>query len=179
MKEKGCPLGNSTIRKYAKELAHERGDDISRYRKDPKAGDKETLKTLTAKTVVIKKQDIIKLLWMNKPIESINRDSLYRKYPIIHKLQICINEFRHIFIYKSIPRLYLFIERYKKSEYASIASFAKGLERDIDAVENAVVSPLSNGFVEGINNRTKMIKRIMYGRCGLELLSAKIMLPYA
>ena len=99
-----------------------------RYRKDPKAGDKETLKTLTAKTVVIKKQDIIKLLWMNKPIESINRDSLYRKYPIIHKLQICINEFRHIFIYKSIPRLYLFIERYKKSEYASIASFAKGLE---------------------------------------------------
>ena len=122
--------------------------------------------------------DIIKLLWMNKPIESINRDSLYRQYPIIQKLQICINEFRHIFIYKSIPRLYLFIERYKKSEFASIASFAKGLERDIDAVENAVVSPLSNGFVEGINNRTKMIKRIMYGRCGLELLSAKIMLPY-
>ena len=179
MKEKGCPLGNSTIRKYAKELAHERGDDISRYRKDPKAGDKETLKTLTAKTVVIKKQDIIKLLWMNKSIESINRDSLYRQYPIIQKLQICINEFRHIFIYKSIPRLYLFIERYKKSEFVSIASFAKGLERDIDAVENAVVSPLSNGFVEGINNRTKMIKRIMYGRCGLELLSAKIMLPYA
>ena len=126
IKEKGCPLGNSTIRKYAKELAHERGDDINRYRKGPKAGDKETLKTLTAKTVVIKKQDIIKLLWMNKPIESINRDSLYRQYPIIQKLQICINEFRHIFIYKSMPRLYLFIERYKKSELASIASFAKG-----------------------------------------------------
>ena len=49
MKEKGCPLGNSTIRKYAKELAHERGDDISRYRKDPKAGDKENSKTLQPK----------------------------------------------------------------------------------------------------------------------------------
>ena len=47
------------------------------------------------------------------------------------------------------------------------------------AVENAVVSPLSNGFVEGINNRTKMIKRVMYGRCGIDLLSAKIILPYA
>lgn len=60
-----------------------------------------------------------------------------------------------------------------------IVSFAKELERDINTVEKAVVSPLDNGFVEGINNRTKMIKRIMHGRCGMELLSAKIMLPYA
>ena len=93
------------VRKYAKELANERGHDISRYRKGPKAEDKETIKTLTVKTVVIKKQDIIKLSWMNRPIESINRDSLYRQYPIIHKLQTCINEFRKIFIYRSIPRL--------------------------------------------------------------------------
>ena len=46
----------------------------------------------------------------------------------------------------------LFIERYKKSEFAPAASFSKGLERDIDAVENAVAIPLNNGFVEGINN---------------------------
>lgn len=78
-----------------------------------------------------------------------------------------------------MPLLYLFIERYKKSEFAPVANFVKGLERDIDAVENAVDSPLINGFVEGINNRTKMIKRVMYGRCGIELLAAKIMLPYA
>ena len=29
------------------------------------------------------------------------------------------------------------------------SSFARGLLKDIDAVENAVASPLSNGFVEG------------------------------
>lgn len=78
-----------------------------------------------------------------------------------------------------MPLLYLFIERYKKSEFAPVANFVKGLERNIDAVENAVDSPLINGFVEGINNRTKMIKRVMYGRCGIELLATKIMLPYA
>lgn len=65
------------------------------------------------------------------------------------------------------------------AQITPVASFAKGLERDIDAVENVVASPLNNGFVEGINNRTKMIKRVMYGRCGIELLAAKIMLPYA
>ena len=53
-------------------------------------------------------------------------------------------------------------------------SFAKGLERDIDAVENAVAYGYSNGFVEGTNSRLKMIKRTMYGRGGKKLLEAKL-----
>lgn len=56
-----------------------------------------------------------------------------------------------------------------------LASFAKGLNRDIDAVENAVASPLNNGFVEGTNSKLKTIKKAMYGRCGIKLLSAKLM----
>ena len=70
--------------------------------------------------------------------------------------------------------LYLFIERYKNSNIKSIKSFAKGLERDIDAVENAVAYDYRNGFVEGTNSRLKMIKRTMYGRCGRKLLEAKL-----
>ena len=56
-----------------------------------------------------------------------------------------------------------------------LASFAKGLEKDIEAVENAVASDLSNGFVEGTNSKLKMIKRTMYGRCSQKLLEAKLM----
>ncbi|MGV8165324.1 MAG: transposase [Alkaliphilus sp.] len=55
-------------------------------------------------------------------------------------------------------------------------SFANGLAKDIDAIENAVAYDLSNGFVEGTNSKLKMIKRTMYGRCKLNLLSAKMML---
>ncbi|MDE5781757.1 MAG: transposase [Lachnospiraceae bacterium] len=40
-----------------------------------------------------------------------------------------------------------------------LSSFAKGLEKDICDVENSVLSPLSNGFVEGMNNKLKMIKK--------------------
>ena len=47
-------------------------------------------------------------------------------------------------------------------------------KRDIDAVENAVAYDYSNGFVEGTNSRLKMIKRTMYGRCGRQLLEAKL-----
>lgn len=48
-----------------------------------------------------------------------------------------------------MPLLYLFIEKYKKMKIKEFASFASGLEKDIDAVENAIASDLSNGFVEG------------------------------
>ena len=60
-------------------------------------------------------------------------------------------------------------------EELRIASFARGLEKDLSAVENAVASPLSNAFVEGTNSKLKMVKRAMYGRCGIELLAAKLM----
>lgn len=50
-----------------------------------------------------------------------------------------------------MPQLYLFIEHYKISGIKEIASFAKRLEKDIYAVENAVASNFSNGFVEGTN----------------------------
>ena len=70
--------------------------------------------------------------------------------------------------------LYLFIEKYTRSEHKALATFAKGLGKDIDAVENAVSSRLSSGFVEGNVNKLKMAKRMMYGRCHLKLLSAKL-----
>ena len=71
---------------------------------------------------------------------------------------------------------YLFIERYQISAIKEIASFAKGLQKDIEAVENAVASEKSNGFVEGTNSRLKMIKRTMYNRCSRQLLSAKLII---
>ncbi|WP_157862845.1 transposase [Desulfofarcimen acetoxidans] len=46
--------------------------------------------------------------------------------------------------------------------------------KDFIAVKNSVISEYSNGFIEGNNNRLKMIKHTMYGRAGLDLLRAKI-----
>ena len=80
-----------------------------------------------------------------------------------------------MFSQKNRPKLYLFIEKYKHSVIKELASFANGLEKELDAVENAVASELSNGFVEGTNSKVTMVKRTMYGRCGKKLLSAKLM----
>ena len=53
-----------------------------------------------------------------------------------------------------------------------IKRFASILQRDIDAVRNAVSETWSNGQTEGQINRLKTLKRSMYGRAGTELLRA-------
>jgi transposase len=58
-----------------------------------------------------------------------------------------------------------------KSSFKPFKSFAAGLFEDYAAVKLSLTSDVSNGAVEGLNNRLKMLKRQMYGRAGLELLS--------
>lgn len=120
---------------------------------------------------------IFRWLWMDETLLMRDHiDYLFREYPKIAEIRKCIHHFRKIFYTRNMPELYLFIERYRSCDIAEIRTFAKGLHRDIEAVENAVASDLSNGFVEGTNNKLKMIKRTMFGRCKSKLLSAKLML---
>lgn len=56
-----------------------------------------------------------------------------------------------------------------------VGSFAGGVEKDLDAVRCALISPWSNGQVEGQITRLKLIKRQMYGRAKLDLLQARLL----
>lgn len=55
-----------------------------------------------------------------------------------------------------------------------VGSFAGGVEKDIAAVRNAIISPWSNGQTEGQITRLKLIKRQTYGRAKLDLLQARL-----
>lgn len=121
------------------------------------------------------RKEILDFLWLGKEIAAKDKEIIFKTYPILYEIQACIKEFREIFNKKNIAYLYLYIEKCQNSQIRNLKSFVNGLLRDIDAVENAVSSPLSNGFVEGGNSRLKMIKRMMYGKAGLPLLKAKIL----
>jgi transposase len=71
-------------------------------------------------------------------------------------------EWRQIFRIGYQSLLYSFLDKYHTSEIKQIAGFVGGLIKDLEAVENAVSSRLSNGFVEETNNKLKMIKCTMY-----------------
>ena len=83
--------------------------------------------------------------------------------------------FQEYFIEKKAELLKKFTENYSTSGIKSIKSFASGLLIDYDAVKNSVESDLSNGFVEGCNNKIKLIKRTMYGRAKIDLLRVKVL----
>ena len=119
--------------------------------------------------------ELFRSLWMNFEILPAHKEYVFSKYPQLYELNICIKEFRQIFDEGRMPLLYLFIEKYRSSEIKALSVFATGMEKDIDAIENAVSSSLSNGFVEGTVSKLKMVKRVMYGRCRRILLTAKLM----
>jgi transposase len=63
----------------------------------------------------------------------------------------------------------------QEAEGTALTSFAAGLRKDLDAVKAAVDLPWSTSPVEGQINRLKMLKRIMYGRAGFELLRQRVL----
>jgi transposase len=58
----------------------------------------------------------------------------------------------------------------------ALASFARSLRRDIDAVTAGLTLPHNSGAVEGNVNRIKMIKRQMFGRAKFDLLRKRVLL---
>lgn len=172
LRKLGYQKTNTTARMYMNKLCENYEINLQKYTSltTISIGESERIKV-----DYITRKSIFEYLWMNGKLSKKHHQALWEKYNILPQLETCIREFRAIFSKKSIPLLYLFIEKYKQSTLKEIASFATGLEMDIEAVENAVASELSNGFVEGTNNKIKMIKRTMYGRCKPLLLKAKLM----
>ena len=65
------------------------------------------------------------------------------------------------------------LQRATTSPLVALQRFAKGLSEDYDAVKAGVTLPWSSGPVEGHINRLKMVKRQMFGRARLDLLSCR------
>ena len=63
----------------------------------------------------------------------------------------------------------------KAAQGTALAGFAAGLERDLDAVREALRLTWSQGHVEGQVHRLKLIKRQMYGRAGFDLLRIRVL----
>lgn len=67
------------------------------------------------------------------------------------------------------------IEQALQSRLSPFQRFAKRLREDYDAVKASVTLPWSNGQTEGQINGLKMLKRQMFGRAGMALLSRRFL----
>ena len=85
---------------------------------------------------------------------------IIEKYPIVKIIQNIFMDFHDVIFGQDTELLDIFIELYK----LNIPTFCKGLKKDIAAIKNAISYKINSGFVEGNNNKFKLIKRIVYGK---------------
>jgi transposase len=64
----------------------------------------------------------------------------------------------------------------RAADLPHVYAFTRGLDLDIQAATAVLTMPFHNGRTEGVNTKTKMIKRKMYGRAGFALLRHRILL---
>jgi len=176
IEKKGYTGGRTQFYKYCEYLAEiEMVDSPGNLRIDELCDEKTKLKYH-----YVTRNQIFHYIWNGEEKSEICKDDIEHiknSFPVVQTLINCLYQFRNIFEKKSKEALFEYIMAYKDCEFESIKRFIKSIQKDIEPVTNAVVEEYSNGFVEGTNNKLKVIKRVGYGRCKLPLLKSKIVLP--
>ena len=130
---------------------------------------------------VIKRADILKyLLTCNPKVKKDEKVGMYidiikEKYPVAARVEHIFKEFHSTIMGNEPDKLDEFLKKFEDSE---IKSFCNGIKKDITPVKNAISFSISSGFVEGNNNKFKVLKRIVYGRSGLVNLAKKCKLAF-
>ena len=86
-----------------------------------------------------------------------------------------VSDFKILLSGKDETELDSWIKRAEILQITEINSFLKLIRSDLEAVKNAIKYDYSNGLAEGHNNKIKVIKRQMYGRCKFDLLRLKVL----
>jgi transposase len=77
---------------------------------------------------------------------------------------------------RNARRLRKWITAARAVDLPHVHAFTRGLDMDTRSATAGLTLPHHNGRTEGVNTKTKMIKRQMYGRAGFELPRHRILL---
>lgn len=97
-----------------------------------------------------------------------------KQHPDLALLVGFSSTFLQIVRQQQADRLDDWLEKVSHSSIKPLQTFAKGLVGDYEAVKASMSYPWSNGPVEGLNNKLKMLKRQMYGRASVDLLAKRL-----
>lgn len=121
-------------------------------------------------------------LLLSKPFENLEAESqaylrtLYKICPETSKASQLARKFKDMTDRLRKKKLDSWINKALESGIPATINFAKGQQKDHDAIKAAVSLKWSNGQVERQINRLKNIKRQMYGRASFELLRKRVLM---
>ncbi|WP_344870061.1 transposase [Deinococcus aetherius] len=84
--------------------------------------------------------------------------------------------FMHLMRKRQPEALTGWLEQASGSGLPDLVTFARGLERDKDALEASLRLSWSNGPTEGVVNKIKLLGRQAYGRASFALLRQRVLL---
>lgn len=164
IREQGYQGASSTIRMFA-----------SRERRLLKQTGKKRGESMEK----VGRKSLISLLY--KPLEDVKGitgeqlQKITECFPVVSSLLDCVSGFKDALFSKKPEKLELWINKTEKLKMPELDAFLNGLRLDMTAVKNAIALDYSNGLAEGSVNKIKVIKRVMFGRCGNDLLRAKVL----
>ena len=128
----------------------------------------------------IERPSLIALLYKDiSKVREISDDHYLRiigLFPELGAVLQLLKTFKSVLMAGKPNDLDAWIEAARGLDISELNSFLTGVGRDLEAIKNAILFPYSNGLAEGTVNKIKVIKRIMYGRCGFHLLRRKVLL---
>lgn len=103
------------------------------------------------------------------------RAALVEAAPTLVQAQVLTVEFCRLVRERDAAAFPSWLQGARSSGLPEIRGFARVLERDRAAVENALRYEWSNGVTEGHVNKLKLMKRSMYGRANFDLLRRRML----
>ena len=150
-----------------------RKKELYRLKKEPDADEYKKLKNIM--WIVRKKASDL------KDTELVTLNLLFKHSPILELAYVLRNELTDIFdeyISKrqAKRKLNSWIRRVRKSGLTCFDKFISTLEKLIDEILNYFIHRYTSGFVEGLNNKVKVLKRRCYGLLNHENLFKRLYL---
>jgi transposase len=103
-------------------------------------------------------------------------DELLAACPEMTALARLVHEFAQIMTNRRGSELDCWMKQVREAGLPELEPFLTGLDQDHDAAVAGLTLPYSSGPIEGVNTKTKLIKRQMYGRASFQLLRHRILL---
>ena len=95
-----------------------------------------------------------------------------------HEMYDATEKFYAVITGSNTTELVRWMKRFWKTSIATLKTFIIGIMKDFKAVRNTIRLNVTNGITEGFVNKLKAVKRLMYGRAGIELLKNKLVLEH-
>ena len=89
-----------------------------------------------------------------------------------------VEKFHAVITSSNTTELIRWMKCYWKTSIPTLKTFIVGLMKDFKAVKNTIRLNVTNGITEGYVNKLKAVKRLMYGRAGIELLKNKLVMEH-